>query len=183
MRRLRRPGLERLTRVFARACLCLWLLAYSCLAATAQVNVYTRSYDNARSGANLQETILTPANVNSTSFGKLFTVHTDGEIYAQPLYVSNLAIAGGTHNVVFAASMLNTVYAIDADNGTVYWSQNFGSPIIPQDVENDQNIIWATRLGILSTPVIDPATNIMYFVSGSQPASGALQYRLQSERN
>jgi hypothetical protein len=169
-------GLERLTRVFARACLCLWLLAYSCLAATAQVNVYTRSYDNARSGANLQETILTPANVNSTNFGKLFTVPTDGEIYAQPLYVSNLAIAGGTHNVVFAASMLNTVYAIDADNGTVYWSQNFGSPIIPQDVENDQNIIWATRLGILSTPVIDPATNIMYFVSGSQPASGAYQF-------
>jgi Bacterial Ig-like domain (group 3)/MBG domain (YGX type)/PQQ enzyme repeat len=169
-------GLERLTRVFAQACLCLWLLAYSSLAATAQVNVYTRSYDNARSGANLQETILTPANVNSTSFGKLFTVHTDGEIYAQPLYVSNLAIAGGTHNVVFAASMLNTVYAIDADTGTVYWSQNFGSPIVPQDVENDQNIIWATRLGILSTPVIDPATNIMYFVSGSQPASGAYQY-------
>ena len=61
----------------------------------AQVNVYTRSYDNARSGANLQETILTPANVNSTNFGKLFTVHTDGEIFAQPLYVSNLAIAGG----------------------------------------------------------------------------------------
>ena len=168
--------LERLTRVFAQTCLCLWLLAYSNLAATAQVNVYTRSYDNARSGANLQETILTPANVNSTNFGKLFTVHTDGEIYAQPLYVSNLAIAGGTHNVVFVASMLNTVYAIDADKGTVYWSQNFGSPIIPQDVESDQNIIWATRLGILSTPVIDPATNIMYFVSGSQPASGALQF-------
>jgi outer membrane protein assembly factor BamB len=142
----------------------------------AQVNVYTRSYDNARSGANLQETILTPANVNSTNFGKLFTVHTDGEIFAQPLYVSNLAIAGGTHNVVFVASMLNTVYAIDADNGTVYWSQNFGSPIIPQDVETDQNIPWSTGIGILGTPVIDPATNIMYFVSGSQPASGARQY-------
>jgi hypothetical protein len=169
-------GLERLTRVFAQTCLCLWLLAYSSLAATAQVNVYTRSYDNARSGANLQETILTPANVNSTNFGKLFTVHTDGEIYAQPLYVSNLAIAGGTHNVVFAASMLNTVYAIDADNGTVYWSQNFGSPIIPEYVESDQNISWATGIGILGTPVIDPATNIMYFVSGSQPASGARQY-------
>src|ERR1700728_2215828 len=148
----------------------------SSIAAVAQVNVYTRSYDNARTGANLQETVLTPANVNPTNFGKLWTFHTDGEIYAQPLYVSNLSIAGGTHNVVFAASMLNTVYAIDADNGTVYWSQNFGSPIVPQDVENDQNIIWATRLGILSTPVIDPATNIMYFVTGSQPASGALQF-------
>jgi hypothetical protein len=169
-------GPQRLTRVFARACLCLWLLAYCSLAATAQVNVYTRSYDNARSGGNLQETILTPANVNSTNFGKLFTIHTDGEIYAQPLYVSKLAIGGGTHNVVFVASMLNTVYAIDADNGTVYWSQNFGSPIIPEYVESDQNISWATGLGILGTPVIDPATNIMYFVSGSQPASGARQY-------
>ena len=79
--------------------------------------------------------------------------------------------------------MLNTVYAIDADNGTVYWSQNFGSPIIPQDVETDQNIPWATGIGVLGTPVIDPATNIMYFVSGSQPASGARQYRLQSQRN
>ncbi len=160
----------------ARVCLCLSLLVYCSVAAMAQVNVYTRSYDNARSGANLQETTLTPANVNSTSFGKLFTVHTDGEIFAQPLYVSNLAIAGGTHNVVFVASMLNTVYAIDADSGAVLWSQNFGSPIIPQDVENDQNISWATGLGILSTPVIDPTTNIMYFVSGSQPADGAQQY-------
>ena len=144
------------------------LLLSSSIAAMAQVNVYTRSYDNSRTGANLQETILTPANVNSTNFGKLFTVHTDGEIFAQPLYVSNLAIAGGTHNVVFVASMLNTVYALDADNGTVLWTRNFGTPITPQNVENDQNISWATGIGILSTPVIDPATNIMYAVSGNQ---------------
>jgi hypothetical protein len=164
------------TRFFVQAFLRLWLLMSFSVAATAQVNVYTRSYDNARTGANLQETTLTPANVNSTNFGKLFTFHTDGEIYAQPLYVSNLAIAGGTHNVVFVASMLNTVYALDADTGTELWSQNFGSPIIPQDVENLQNISFATGLGILTTPVIDPTTNIMYFVSSSQPASGAQQY-------
>jgi hypothetical protein len=71
---------------------------------------------------------------------------------------------------------VNTVYAVEADTGAILWSQNFGSPIIPQDVENDGNIIWATRLGILGTPVIDPATNIMYFVSGSQPADGTLQF-------
>jgi hypothetical protein len=164
------------TRFFVQAFLRLWLLMCFSVAATAQVNVYTRSYDNARTGANLQETTLTPANVNSTNFGKLFTFHTDGEIYAQPLYVSNLAIAGGTHNVVFVASMLNTVYALDADTGTELWSQNFGSPIIPKDVENLQNISFATGLGILTTPVIDPTTNIMYFVSGSQPANGAQQY-------
>ena len=150
----------------------LWVLGCSSIVAAAQVNVYTRSNDNSRTGANLQETILTPANVNSTNFGKLFTIATDGQIYAQPLYVSNLAIAGGTHNVVFVASMLNTVYALDADTGATLWTQNYGSPIIPQDVEFDQNISWATRLGILGTPVIDPATNYMYFVSGAQPADG-----------
>jgi outer membrane protein assembly factor BamB len=150
----------------------LWVLGFSSIVAAAQVNVYTRSNDNSRTGANLQETILTPANVNSTNFGKLFTIATDGQIYAQPLYVSNLAIAGGTHNVVFVASMLNTVYALDADTGATLWTQNYGSPIIPQDVEFDQNISWATRLGILGTPVIDPATNYMYFVSGAQPADG-----------
>ncbi len=116
------------------------LLVGFSVAAVAQVNVYTRSYDTSRTGANLQETILTPANVNPTNFGKLWTFHTDGEIYAQPLYVSKLAIAGGTHNVVFVASMLNTVYALDADTGAQLWSQNFGSPINPQTVENDQNI-------------------------------------------
>jgi hypothetical protein len=164
------------TRFFVQPFVCLWLLVCFSVAAMAQVNVYTRSYDTSRTGANLQETILTPANVNSTNFGKLFTFHTDGEIFAQPLYVSNLAIAGGTHNVVFVASMLNTIYALDADTGTQLWSQNFGSPIIPQNVENQQNISYATGLGILGTPVIDPTTGIMYFVSGSQPASGAAQY-------
>ncbi len=141
----------------------------------AQVNVYTRSYDNGRTGANLQETILTPANVNSTNFGKLYTFQTDGEIFAQPLYVSGLAIAGGTHNVVFVASMLNTIYALDADTGAQLWSQNFGPPMVPEQVETDQNISWATGIGILSTPVIDPATNIMYFVSAEQP-TGTYNY-------
>ena len=132
-------------------------LVSSSITAAAQVNVYTRSNDNSRTGQNLQETILTPALVNATNFGKLYTIPTDGQIYAQPLYVSNLAIAGGTHNVVFVASMLNTVYAIDADSGTPLWTKNYGSPIIPQDVEFDQNISWVTRLGILGTPVIDPS--------------------------
>jgi hypothetical protein len=164
---------RRFKRFPAQAWFCLLLLLSFDLAAMAQVNVYTRSNDPSRTGANLQETILTPANVNPTNFGKLFSVHIDGQIYTQPLYVSNLAIAGGTHNVVFVASMLNTVYALDADTGATLWTQNFGSPIIPMDVEVDENISWATRLGVLGTPVIDPATNYMYFVSGSQPNGGS----------
>jgi hypothetical protein len=157
------------------AFLCLLLL--SSAVAVAQVNVYTRSYDKARTSANLQETILTPANVSSANFGKLFTVHTDGEVYAQPLYESGVSIAGGTRNVVFVASMRNTIYALDADTGAVLWTQNFGTPITPQSVESDQNISWTTGIGILGTPVIDPSTNIMYFVSGYQyQDSGGTEY-------
>jgi outer membrane protein assembly factor BamB len=170
------PGRSRGPHFFVLACFFLGLLVCFSVAAVGQVNIYTRSYGNSRSGANLQETILTPTNVNSNRFGKLFTVPTDGQIYTQPLYVANLAIAGGTHNVVFVGSMFNTVYAIDADNGTVYWTQNFGSEIIAEDVQNDQNISWYTGVGILGTPVIDPNTNIMYFVSGSQPSNGAQVY-------
>ena len=148
-----------------------------CEAATAQVNILTRSEDNARTGANLNETILTPANVSSATFGKLFTVPTDGQIYAQPLYMSKLKIAGGTHNVVFIASMLNTVYALDADTGATLWSKNFGTPIVPKEVESDQNITWNTGIGILGTPVIDPSTNYMYFVSGNESkVSGSSVY-------
>jgi hypothetical protein len=170
------PGRRRAKWLSARTCVFLLLIACSSVAALAQVNFYTKSYDTSRTGANLQETILTPANVNPSNFGKLFTVPTDGQIYTQPLYVSNLAIAGGTHNVVFVGSMFNTLYAIDADNGTVYWTQNFGSEIIAEDVENDNNISQYTGVGILGTPVIDPNSGIMYFVSGSQPQDGAQIY-------
>ncbi len=160
--------------LYAGRVICLVLLLLVCcgVAAMAQVNVYQRSYDNSRTSANLQETILTPQNVNPTNFGKLFTVHTDGEIYTQPLYVSNLAIAGGTHNVVYVGTTFNTVYAIDADNGTVYWKQNFGYPIIAQDVQNDNNISWYTGIGIIGTPVIDPDTDILYVVNAHQPQNG-----------
>jgi hypothetical protein len=155
------------------ALLCMCLLLGSVERAAAQVNVYTRSYDTNRSGANLQEKILTPANVSATTFGKLFTVHTDGQIYAQPLYVSNLSIAGGKHNVVFVATMLDSIYAIDADTGAQLWTQNYGTPITPQEVETDQNISWNTGIGILSTPVIDPTTNIMYFVTANESKSAS----------
>src|SRR5579859_308348 len=89
----------------------------------AQVNVLTQHYDNSRTGANTSETVLTPANVASTNFGKLFANPVDGRIYAQPLYVQGLAIPGkGTHNVVFVATEHDSVYAFDADTaGAPLW--------------------------------------------------------------
>src|SRR5205807_5185539 len=97
-----------------------WTVVLS--AAAPAVDVTTYHNDNARTGQNLSETILTPANVNFNSFGKLFVVPTDGQVYTQPLYVSNLTIPGkGVHNVVYIATEHDTVYACDADNGVVLW--------------------------------------------------------------
>src|SRR5262245_16510049 len=98
----------------------------------AAVNVLTYHNDNARTGANLNETSLTLANVNQSSFGKLFVYNVDGYVYAQPLYVSGLNIPGlGTRNVVFVATQHNSVYAFDADSNTgpnsgLLWKVNLG---------------------------------------------------------
>ncbi len=92
-------------------------------------SVLTQHNDHARTGANLSEAILTPANVNPGNFGQLFSDTVDGQVYAQPLYVENLSIAGGTHNVVFVCTENNSVYALDADTGGItYWQVNLGLP-------------------------------------------------------
>src|SRR5581483_11873565 len=87
------------------------------LGAFAQVNVLTDNYDNSRANANLNETKLTPGNVVPGSFGKIGSFPTDGQVYAQPLYLSGVAIPGkGTHNILLIASQHNTVFAYDADS-------------------------------------------------------------------
>src|SRR5437588_6911964 len=136
------------------------------------VNVLTYHNDQARTGQNLQETILTPANVNSNNFQKLFTYPVDGQIYAQPLYVSGLPIPGqGTHNVVLVATQHNSVYAFDADsnagtNAGLLWHVNLGpsAPVPNSDFGNGYGPYpdISVEVGITSTPVIDPATNTIY---------------------
>src|SRR5262245_59498141 len=83
--------------------------------AASAVDVLTQRNDKARTGATLAETTLTPANVASGQFGLLYSFPVDGQVYAQPLYVGNLTVAGRTRNVVYVATEHNSVYAFDAD--------------------------------------------------------------------
>src|ERR1700684_1641341 len=98
----------------------LWICAALPLAA--QVNVLTYHNDQARTGQNLAETILTPANVHKATFGKLFLVTLDGKVDAQPLYAAAISVQGqGTHNVLAVATEGDSMFALDADTGTQLW--------------------------------------------------------------
>src|SRR5215469_12481499 len=95
----------------------------------AQTDVLVSHYDSGRTSANLSETTLSVQNVNSGTFGKLYSVPVDGYLYAQPLYKSNVTIAGkGTFNVVFAATEHGSVYAFDATTATPLWHRSFINP-------------------------------------------------------
>src|SRR5271170_1794414 len=130
----------------------------------AQVNVLTQHNDNARTGQNLNETILTPSNVNPNQFGKLFSQSTDGGILAQPLYVSRVAIPNnGTHNVVYVATVEDQVYAFDADtnggsNANPLWQTNLLTNTTPAGT-------FTVGYGVLGTPVIDLTSKAIYLVT------------------
>src|SRR5581483_7735009 len=92
---------------------------------TSASDVLTFHNDNARTGQALNETILTPNNVNSNTFGKVAVVTVDGKVDAQPLYVAQVAIPNnGTHNVLVVATENDSVYAFDADSGAVLWQRS-----------------------------------------------------------
>ena len=163
----------------------LWLLSSSLLHAQVRVpgvmDVLTWHDDVFRSGDNLNETILTPANVNPTQFGKIFSYPVDGMIYAQPLYVQNVAIPGqGTHNVVYVATENNSVYAFDADsaksNPNPLWHVNFTNPpgVVPVPcIDNQKNCNVYPIIGITGTPVINLKNNSLYVVARTQETNGS----------
>ncbi len=147
--------------------------------------VLTQHNDNGRTGQNLNETILTPLNVNAKTFGKVFSYSVDGQIYAQPLYVPNVAIPNqGTHNVVYVVTQNDSLYAFDADGlvSTPLFQVSFVNPalgITPLLCSSGLNIDKYCSIypitGITSTPVIDPATGTMYLVVRTQKAKQYFQ--------
>src|ERR1022692_1905234 len=150
-----------------------------------QVQVVTQHNDNARTGQNLQETILTPSNVNVSTFGKLWSYAVDGDVYAQPLYVPNVAIPCiGIHNVIYVATEHDSVYALDADSvgENPLWQTSFIDPLHEVTTESDNDVncdAIAPQIGITSTPVIDTSTNTIYVLAATKEY-GSLFHRLHA---
>lgn len=149
----------------------------------AQVSVTTNRNDNFGTGANLHETLLNVKNVNPAGFGKLFTLPVQGSVFAQPLYLPGVEVAGhGKHNVVYLATMDDQVYAFDADAaGAALWHRDLTNPAggvtpVPvADVTRNNNLNIVGNVGILSTPVIDAAAGTIYLVARTKEPAGYVQ--------
>ncbi len=149
---------------------CTGLVSYS----AAQASVTTWHNNRGRTGNNLLETILTPSNVNEDTFGRLFSQPVDGFIYAQPLYVPNVGVAGlGMHNVVYVETMNDSAYAFDADSNeggdaNPLWKVSFINPAagittVPASAVGCSNFI-TTQIGVVGTPVIDTTIGTMFLI-------------------
>jgi hypothetical protein len=148
------------------------LLFAGALTSASQTAVTTYHNDNYRTGWNSTETVLTPANVGSSSFGLLFKVKLDDQVDAQPLVVPGVNITAGkfpgTHDVVYVVTENDTVYAIDADISTVLLTQSLGKPV-PMPLGCNNN---GPNVGINSTPVIDSSSNTLYVIAYTQDNTG-----------
>src|SRR5579862_317678 len=164
--------------------------AYLVSLSSAQVNVTTYHYDNARTGQNIQETTLTQSNVVSSTFGKLFTQPVDGYVVGQPLFLQNVAIPGqGTHSVVYVATMHDSVYAFDASskagaNSAPLWHTSFTDPAhgitsVPMSDQTCGQVTSFNEIGVISTMVIDPVAMTLYVVAKTEE-NGSFVHRLHA---
>ncbi len=154
-------------------------LLFTTSLASGQTAITTYHVDNNRTGWNSHETVLTPANVASSSFGLLKSVALDDQVDGQPLFVPGVTITAGSHqgrhDVVYVATEGNTIYAIDAESGTVLLKPNFGKPVgHPLGCGNN-----GPNVGINSTPVIDLTSNTLYVVIYTQDSTGPA-YRIHA---
>src|SRR4051812_47856626 len=157
--------------------------------------------DNARDGVNSREFALSSSTVTSSTFGKLFSCTVDGAVYAQPLWMKGISIAGGTHNVLLVATQHDSAYLFDADANPciTYWHVNLldtlhggtsgEAPVTWNDVGACYGDIYP-EIGVTGTPVIDSTTKTIYLVSASESnaqnsgkcarASGNFYHRLHA---
>src|SRR5271170_4236659 len=155
------------------------LVLFAMLAATVASGaqrVITSQYNNARTGANTGETILTPRNVNAQQFGKIFTLKVDGDIYAQPLFLGGVEIPGkGQHDVLFVATEHDSVYAFDAYGkpATPLWQVSFLKDGVTTVPARDLDCPFIVpEVGITSTPVIDADTGTIYVLARTKEPGG-----------
>jgi hypothetical protein len=145
--------------------------------------VLTYHNDNSRTGQNLNESVLSPANVTQSKFGKLFSYPLDGQVFAQPLYVYKVPIDGQNHNVIYVATEHDTVYAFDADNkaSSALWSVSFlnsaegVTPIPSSDLDSPIN----PEIGVTGTPVIDGNSGTLYVLAATKE-NGNYVHRLHA---
>lgn len=152
-------------------------------AAPSNSAVLTYKNDNQRTGQDPNETILTTSNLGSGLFGKRIAYPVDGQVYAQPLYLPNVVINGTAHNIVFAATEHDSVYAFDADltgSAPPLWKTSFlvngATTVSTNDVQCSD---LSPEMGITSTPVIDSSTNTLYVVAFTKEGSNLI-YRLHA---
>jgi hypothetical protein len=151
------------------------------LAPATNAQVFTAQYNNARTGADLHEKMLNPSNVNARTFGKLFSLTVDGDVFAQPLYVPSLAIPGlGKRNVVFVATEHDSVYAFDANDShdTAIWKTSFADPAHGVTTLSDRDVscpFITPEVGITPTPVIDSATRTLYVLARTKEHGSFVQ--------
>ncbi|MBS1947348.1 MAG: hypothetical protein JST47_06235 [Bacteroidetes bacterium] len=138
------------------------------------ISVLTQHNNNTRSGLNDHETVLRDTNVNANRFGRLFNLPVDDQVYAQPLVVGNVAMSGTSYNVVYIATVNNTIYAYDADGGSLFWKKNYTSPGMRPPKNSDMTQAcgglyydFSGNIGIVGTPVIDSISQTIYFVARS----------------